>query len=262
MTLLPRAAETGVRSVRVPDPDSAGSYFVEYRRAQDRDVGSALDGPDWCCEMYDAGVSVVYREAGQTASVLQPTGPAETYSLGADDGTWTSPSGGLVLDVLQDNGAAGAVVRVKVQSSSSSFTTAPEAGADRASPPGGSRHRQPRHLVARLHLGAVPVEPRRRPGRGVEGFGRELLRLQRRHRQAAVPDRLRVQARLPGDHPHLRPDHDRLGQPAHPDDHRSQHPVDREHPDRSAGQLGLRSLLRLQVVRRRDRRSARPRSWC
>ncbi len=125
VTLLPRAAETGVRSVRVPDPDSAGSYFVEYRRAQDRDVNSALDGPDWCCEMYDAGVSVVYREAGQTQSVMYPTGPAEKYSLGPDDGTWTSPSGGLVLDVLQDNGAAGALVRVKVQSSNSSFATTP-----------------------------------------------------------------------------------------------------------------------------------------
>ena len=42
--------------------------------------------PGWCCEMYDAGVSVVYREAGQTTSVLQPSGPAETYSSASTTG--------------------------------------------------------------------------------------------------------------------------------------------------------------------------------
>ena len=125
-TLLPRAAGSGLRSIQVPDPDAAGTYFIEYRRLQGRDAGSALDGPAWCCATYHPGISMLYQPTGQNLSWMHPTGPSGNYALGVDDGTYTSPSGGLVLDVLQDNGAAGVVVRVTVTSAKPAFTTAPK----------------------------------------------------------------------------------------------------------------------------------------
>jgi len=99
VTLLPRAGTAGVRSIRVPDPDAAGTYYLEYRRSQGRDSGSALDGPAWCCSSYDPGVSMVYQPTGTNVSWMHPAGPGAEFALGLDDGTYTSPSGGLVLDI-------------------------------------------------------------------------------------------------------------------------------------------------------------------
>ena len=126
VTLLPRAGTAGVRSIRVPDPDAAGTYYIEYRRSQGRDSGSALDGPAWCCASYHPGVSMVYQPTGTNVSWMHPAGPGGEFALGLDDGTYTSPSGGLVLDVLQDNGAAGVLVRVTVLSSRPAFTSSPK----------------------------------------------------------------------------------------------------------------------------------------
>ena len=125
--LQPRASDTGRRGVRVQDPDSNRVWYVEYRHAMGRDVGSAYDmGLDF---FYDwrRGISVLRQDHDRpTASVLMDVGPPETNEWGdlGDAGSalgtgqsWTSPDGRLKVEFLTDSGQAGATVRITVTSS-------------------------------------------------------------------------------------------------------------------------------------------------
>ena len=112
VTLAPRSTTTGLRSVQVPDPDSDGSYFVEYRTPTGRDVNSVLQHPEYAGSTFaPGGVSVLSRPtpaAGPPLGVVhEVTGTGAAFRQPGE--TYTSFDGRLRLDVVSAD-ASGATV--------------------------------------------------------------------------------------------------------------------------------------------------------
>jgi len=127
-TIKPRTDGSGLRSVRVVDPDTGETLYLDYRSAGGRDVGSVyaaqagLSSPSGVVS-YAPGVVIGAAHkpgvGGVDDLVLDAAGDT---SLGAG-GTWTNASGTLAVHVTS-TGAAGATVTVDfTPSTTAPFTT-------------------------------------------------------------------------------------------------------------------------------------------
>ena len=128
VTLAPRSATSGLRSVQVPDPDSDGNYFVEYRTPTGRDVNSVLQHPEYAGSTFaPGGISVLYEtDTGsrrtRSASYMELTGTGAAFRQAGE--SFTSFDGRLRVDVVSAD-ASGATVDVTVQSAQPEFAVAP-----------------------------------------------------------------------------------------------------------------------------------------
>ena len=128
VTLAPRSTTTGLRSVQVPDPDSDGSYFVEYRTPTGRDVNSVLQHPEYAGSTFaPGGVSVLYEthtgsRSTRSASYMELTGTGAAFRQPGE--TYTSFDGRLRVDVVSAD-ASGATVDLTVQSTQPEFGVVP-----------------------------------------------------------------------------------------------------------------------------------------
>lgn len=104
--LKPRSAFSGVRGVRVVDPVSGDTYFVDYRAGTHRDANTFYAryyGWQW---QVDGSPYTTYYRPGVTISLLSPDGEitllsrrsaeAVEGSLGADE-VFTTPSGAVTI---------------------------------------------------------------------------------------------------------------------------------------------------------------------
>lgn len=137
VTLAPRSTTSGLRSVQVPDPDSDGSYFVEYRTPTGRDVNSVLQHPEYAGGTFEpGGVSVLYEtqtgtRSTRSASYMELTGTGEAFRQPGE--TYTSFDGRLRVDVVSADDS-GATVDVTVQSTQPGFAVAPMPSLGQAHP--------------------------------------------------------------------------------------------------------------------------------
>ncbi len=128
VTLAPRSASTGLRSVRIPDPDSDGAFYLEYRDPQGRDLNSIIQHPEYAGGRYSpGGVSLLYRTNNgirpvRAASFLEFTPAFEAFR--APGASYTSHDGTVQVDVLSAD-ASGATLDVTVSSPKPQFTSAP-----------------------------------------------------------------------------------------------------------------------------------------
>ena len=127
-TLAPRSTSSGLRSVQVPDPDSDGSYFVEYRTPAGRDVNSVLQHPEYAAGTFaPGGVSVLYEthtgsRRTRSASYMELTGTGAAFRQAGE--SFTSLDGRLRVVVVSAD-ASGATVDVTVQSTQPEFGVIP-----------------------------------------------------------------------------------------------------------------------------------------
>ena len=118
-TLQPTTEASGLRSLMVTDPVDGEVYFVEYRAGLDRDADSLYAEADIPQAIFpdmivpNNGVTVLRCADRATELIPQPEGD---HWLGAFESgqTFTSPSGGLTVDVTATNGADGAEVTVSL----------------------------------------------------------------------------------------------------------------------------------------------------
>jgi hypothetical protein len=113
-TIRPRSDATGLRSVRVSDPDTGEKLYLDYRSGTGQDDGSAyLD--EWGL---NSNKGVVWYAPGVTVNAARSGGGVDTFvvdgsgdtSLGAG-ATWTNASGNLAVHVTAVS-ASGADVTV------------------------------------------------------------------------------------------------------------------------------------------------------
>jgi hypothetical protein len=124
VTIEPRSDDTGLRSIRVKDPDTGENLYLDYRSGTGIDAGSAYAG--------GAGLSSpkgnIWYGTGVTISAARATGGNDTLVLDGlghtylpAGGTWSDASGLLTVTVTSI-GAAGASVAVDY-SPPQAFTT-------------------------------------------------------------------------------------------------------------------------------------------
>jgi hypothetical protein len=103
VTIRPRSRDTGLRSVRVVDPDTGEALYLDYRSGTGEDTGAfyCVDGP-WLTSARGPirsarGVTINAARAGSGVDTLVVDGRGDT-SLGAGS-TWTNASGELMVHV-------------------------------------------------------------------------------------------------------------------------------------------------------------------
>ena len=115
-TIRPRTDGTGLRSVRVVDPDTGEALYLDYRSGGGRDVGSVYAAHAGL----DSTSGVVSYAPGVVIAATHKPGPGGVDDLVLDaaghtslaaGGTWTNASGSLSVHVTSI-GAAGAAVTV------------------------------------------------------------------------------------------------------------------------------------------------------
>jgi len=101
-TIRPRSDDTGLRSVRVVDPDTGETLYLDYRSGTGQDAGSAYlaqwglgstKGNIW----YAPGVTINAARSGSGVDTLVVDGSGDT-SLGSG-ATWTNATGTLSIHV-------------------------------------------------------------------------------------------------------------------------------------------------------------------
>jgi hypothetical protein len=113
-TIAPRSDDTGLRSVRVVDPDTGETLYLDYRSGTGQDAGSAYLA-QWGLSAgqrtvrYAPGVTVAAARGTSGVDTLVVDGSGHT-SLGAG-ATWADASGDLTVHVTA-LGASGADVTV------------------------------------------------------------------------------------------------------------------------------------------------------
>jgi hypothetical protein len=103
-TIQPRSADSGVRSVRVRDPDTGADLYLDYRSGTGQDASSFYADTSGYYLTYDTGKKLFYApgvtvnaaRAGSGDDVLADS--AGDTSVGVGD-TWTDASGRLRITV-------------------------------------------------------------------------------------------------------------------------------------------------------------------
>lgn len=148
-TIEPRSDDSGVRSVRVVDPDTGEKLYLDYRSGTgvdngayyDADGGNALAYSSTGSFIYARGVLVTAARAGSGTDILEVDKAGDT-SLAAGK-SWTNASGSLRVTVVHLGTAA--KVRVVYTPSSGTIHPAPR-----------PRLRGTPHIGRRLHVTSKP----------------------------------------------------------------------------------------------------------
>lgn len=112
-TLAPRSSTTGLRSVRVQDPDTGENLYLDYRSGTGQDTSSA-----YAASVALAASATIRYAPGVTINAARGSGGTDTLVLDGSGHTslpagmsWTNASGRLTVTVTAI-GAAGATVSV------------------------------------------------------------------------------------------------------------------------------------------------------
>jgi hypothetical protein len=123
--LNPRSASSGTRGLRVTDPVSGATYFVEYRSGTAADAGTfyasslakslllALDSTNKA--RYSTGVVVSQIYSGTNTRIMTRKSGTSYYTWFRSGDTYTDPGAGARVAVTSTGGSLGATVRVTLQ---------------------------------------------------------------------------------------------------------------------------------------------------
>ncbi|HET7173188.1 MAG TPA: hypothetical protein VFI30_02785, partial [Nocardioidaceae bacterium] len=103
VTIKPRSDDTGVRSVRVTDPDTGEALYLDYRTGTGQDAGSFYATPGYFLDSSDGPlhyapgvvVTAAHDISGVDDFVTSDTGDTSTPA----GGTWSNESGSLLVRV-------------------------------------------------------------------------------------------------------------------------------------------------------------------
>jgi len=129
-TVRPRSDTTGLRSLRVVDPATGQTLYLDYRSGTGRDVGAAYAQAGGVGLALDATTTLRYRSGLVITSARgAPASGVDDLVLDAADdtslvpgGTWTNAAGNLAIHV-SSAGPTGAVVSVDFTPATQDFTT-------------------------------------------------------------------------------------------------------------------------------------------